>query len=112
MPKFGCCSQAFVFPQSRVQDLVHLYEEKKLGYVDMLTEEFANANNEIRWAVTPSVMQHVGTKSSKEEPEPEQQPQTKTGPSVADLWNFEFELNDPGALAQEHVEFLGSEDLG
>lgn len=31
MPKFGCCSQSLVFPQSRIPDLIHLYETKRIG---------------------------------------------------------------------------------
>ncbi|BCS21747.1 uncharacterized protein APUU_22179A [Aspergillus puulaauensis] len=101
MPKFGCCSQAFVFPQSRVPDLISMYEEKKVGYVDMLTEDFANDRDEIRWAITPSVMQHVGRKSSKDalnEPEAKK--------LLASLWNFAFETNDPAALRREHEAYL------
>ena len=69
----------------------------------MLTEEFANQHDEIRWAITPSVLQHVGSKSSKEgfEHEPPKQ-------SVADLWNFAFELNDADALRREHDVYLDS----
>ncbi|KAL5339527.1 hypothetical protein BJX70DRAFT_363902 [Aspergillus crustosus] len=97
MAKFGCCSQGFVFPQSRVSDLVALYEKERVGYVDMLTERYANEHDETRWAVTPSVMQHVGRLSSKEALN-----QGGQKSSVAELWNFGFELNEAGALRQEH----------
>ncbi|KAK1140559.1 hypothetical protein N8T08_010196 [Aspergillus melleus] len=103
MSRFGCCSQGFVFPQSRVPDLIHLYEEKKAGYVDMLTEDFANANDEIRYAITPSVLQHVGRKSSKEA----DWNSTKPKQGITDLWNFAYELNDPATLSQEHDAFRG-----
>ncbi|KAI9043864.1 uncharacterized protein KD926_002755 [Aspergillus affinis] len=101
MPRFGCCSQGFVFPQSRVPDLIQLYEEKKAGYVDMLTEDFANANDEIRYAITPSVLQHVGRRSSKEA----DWNSTKPKQGITDLWNFAYELNDPTSLSQEHDAF-------
>ncbi|KAL4869008.1 hypothetical protein BDV12DRAFT_168742 [Aspergillus spectabilis] len=105
MSKFGCCSQGFVFPQSRTSDLVSLYEEKRVGYVDMLTEAFANENDEIRWAITPSVLQHVGRLSSKEALN---QPNINQKQSVAALWNFEFEMNDAEALRREHDQHLAS----
>lgn len=101
MSRFGCCSQGFVFPQSRVPDLIHLYEERKAGYVDMLTEDFANANDEIRYAITPSVLQHVGRKSSKEA----DWNNTKPTQGITDLWNFAYEMNDPVYLNREHDAF-------
>lgn len=112
MPKFGCCSQALVFPRSRIPDLVELYESRHIGYVDMITEEFANANNEIRWAVTPSVVQHVGRKSSKGAADGDStvaafKPKSKGElTEVEKLWNFGFELNDAGALRAEHEHAL------
>lgn len=113
MPKFGCCSQAFVFPRSRIPDLVRLYESRHVGYVDMITEEFANANDEIRWAVTPSVVQHVGRKSSKgaagdgDAVAASFKPKSKGELSeVEKLWNFGFELNDVKALRAEHERAL------
>jgi hypothetical protein len=92
MPRYACCSQAFVFPRTRVPDIVSWYTEKGLGEADSLTEEFANKYDEIRWAVTPSIVQHVGRTSSK----------TNRKGSVARLWNFEFEMNDPNVLREEH----------
>lgn len=102
MPRFGCCSQSLVFPHSRAADLIQWYESKKVGFVDMLTEELADHNaDELRWALTPSVMQHVGTKSSKGD---DFGKQAKYHRSVAEkLWNFEFETNDPKRLREEHV---------
>lgn len=115
MPKFGCCSQAFVFPRTRVPDLVELYTSKHIGYVDMLTEEYANANNEIRWAVTPSVVQHIGRQSSKSagfDASLPVKPKSKHDlSSVERLWNFGFELNDANALRMEHDAFIEQEGL-
>lgn len=73
----------------------------------MLTEEFANANDEIRWAVTPSVVQHVGRKSSKGAADGDAaaafRPKSKGElTEVEKLWNFGFELNDAAALRMEH----------
>lgn len=108
MPKYGCCSQGFVFPQSRVPDLVAWYESKRLGYVDMLTEEFADRDpqEEIRWALTPSVLQHVGRKSSKTN----DFNHSKYNLSVVErLWNFGFEGNEPAVLRGEHEDHVFSD---
>ncbi|GAB1193896.1 hypothetical protein APSETT444_003132 [Aspergillus pseudonomiae] len=101
MPKFGCCSQGLVFPQGRITDLVSWYESKGIGYVDMLTEDYANQNGEIRWALTPSVLQHVGSKSSKTN-NPIPQKGLRTIPET--LWNFGFEKNDVNILRKEHEQ--------
>lgn len=105
MPRFGCCSQALVFPQSRIPDLVDLYSSRRIGYVDMITEEYANEHNEIRWAVTPSVVQHIGRRSSKglDNALVRVKPKSKSDLTDAEkLWNFGFERNDPEALRAEH----------
>ena len=65
MPRFGCCSQAFVFPRQKALDLISYFAQTKTGYVDVLTERYADTRGELRYAVTPSVFQHVGTTSSK-----------------------------------------------
>ncbi|KAJ5181704.1 hypothetical protein N7449_011851 [Penicillium cf. viridicatum] len=92
MPKFGCCSQAFVFPRSRIAELVELYTSKHIGY--------------IRWAVTPSIVRHVGRKSSKggdDDILPPRKVKSKSQLTVAErLWNFGFEMNDAEALRAEH----------
>ena len=101
MPQFGCCSQSLVFPQSRVADLTHWYESKKVGFVDVLTEEMANEYQEIRWALNPSVVQHIGRKSSKGDDFGEA---SKYHMNVAEkLWNFAFEGNDAESLREEHM---------
>ncbi|KAJ5811974.1 hypothetical protein N7474_008275 [Penicillium riverlandense] len=91
MPHYASCSQAFAFPRTRVSDIVGWYSEKGIREANNLLEEFAD-NKEIRWAVTPSIVQHVGRNNSK----------TNKKGSVARLWNFEFEMNDPDVLREEH----------
>lgn len=102
MNDFGCCSQALAFPRERVADIVRWYESKRIGFADMLLEEYANENKEIRWALTPSVFQHVGIKSSKLDPNGGDEDATKV------IWNFPFELNNPIALQIEHEAALRS----
>lgn len=100
MPRFGCCSQGFIFPQSRVTDLVQWYESKHVGYIDVLTEEYADVNHEIRWAVTPTLLQHVGSKSSKVD---DFTTKPKYHRSVSErIWNFAFETNNVDVLRSEH----------
>lgn len=101
MPKFGCCSQSLVFPHSRAADLIDWYESKRVGFVDVLTEELADRDGELRWALTPSIMQHIGRKSSKGD---DFGKASKYHMSVAEkLWNFAFEGNDPQRLREEHL---------
>jgi hypothetical protein len=101
MSRFGCCSQGLIFPYESVPGLISWFESKKVGFADMLTEEYGDENNEIRWALTPSVLQHVGKKSSKVDDYGEK---SKHHRSVAEnIWNFAFETNDHHALRREHI---------
>jgi hypothetical protein len=100
MNMYGCCSQGFVFPRQKAKDLIAWYEQAHVGFVDMLTEEYADKHGELRLAMTPSVIQHVGRKSSKGNEFGEN---SKHQLSVAEkLWNFDFELFDEDALRKEH----------
>jgi hypothetical protein len=102
MNNFGCCSQGLVFSHHKAQKLVEWYENKKVGFVDMLTEEYADKTGDTRWALTPSVLQHIGRKSSKGD---DRGKDAKHGRTVAEkLWNFAFELNDAESLRKEHEQ--------
>lgn len=65
MDDYGCCAQGLVFPRGKIESLLQWYKESHVGFVDVLTEQYASAHNEHRWALNPSVLQHVGAKSSK-----------------------------------------------
>lgn len=99
MPTYGCCSQALVFPRYRIPEMLDYYDSKVLqgGYVDVLTELYGRRANLDRWALTPSVFQHVGGKSSKGE---------STGlwgrKNTENIWNFSFERFDENELVDEH----------
>ncbi|KAJ4309390.1 hypothetical protein N0V94_008955 [Neodidymelliopsis sp. IMI 364377] len=102
MPEFGCCSQGFVFPHLKALALIDYFKDRQLGFMDVLTEEYANERGELRYAMTPSVMQHVGRKSSKID---DYGPQSKWGRSVAEkIWSFTFERFDWSNLRKEHEE--------
>jgi hypothetical protein len=100
MNRYGCCSQGFLFPRHKAQDLIAWYKQAHVGFVDMLTEQYADKHEELRLAITPSVIQHIGRKSSKGD---DFGKNSKHHLSVAEkLWNFGFELFDKDALRAEH----------
>jgi len=102
MPKFGCCSQGFVYPRQKAMSLVHYLEEQRYGFVDSLAEEYADQYDELRWAITPPVIQHIGRKSSKVD---DYGPNAKHGLSVAEtIWSFAYETLRPEKLRREHEE--------
>lgn len=100
MSKYGCCSQGLVFPREKAIALTQWFEMKKIGFVDVLTEEYADQHGELRWALTPSVIQHIGRKSSKPD---DFGTASKYQMSVAEkIWNFAFEQNSAADLRREH----------
>ena len=85
MPRYGCCAQGVVFPNRHLpgmQDLLRNPPYKFPG--DMITEGYAKNKRLAKWALDPSVMQHVGLVESSE------------GPRRAEVWNFSFERLSPG----------------
>lgn len=88
MNRFGCCSQGFIFPRSMVPRLV---ERTKRAmdedyYIDMLLERWADAEHLQRYVVVPSLLQHVGGRSSKGWGYDE---------NAGTTWNFGFEDHPP-----------------
>lgn len=91
MDEFGCCSQALLFPSRAIPDLVRFYQGEGIGFVDVLTESYADDLGLHRWALIPSVFQHIGGKSSKGD----DYENSRWNRSVAaNIWNFDFELFD------------------
>jgi hypothetical protein len=98
MPRFGCCSQALVFPRSKALELVSYFKDRRTGFMDVLTEDFAEQRDELRFAITPSVVQHVGRESSK---------RTNQGPIIKKgIWSFRFERYEWEELKREHEAHL------
>ncbi|KAL8768202.1 MAG: hypothetical protein Q9209_005511 [Squamulea sp. 1 TL-2023] len=88
MPNFGCCAQGMVFSSPAATRVAAKLKEKELGFVDMILEEWANEEKLTRFAVIPSLLQHVGGHSSKGDDFTSAQPM-----SVAErIFNFGFEL--------------------
>ena len=83
-------------PRSRIRELIEYYTNEKVGFADMLTEELADCNHELRWAVTPSVVQYIGVKSSKGGDFGDVDKYNKT--MAEKIWNFAFEDNDDDSL--------------
>lgn len=88
MSEFGCCSQGFIFPQEIVPLVIErtkkaMYEDL---YVDMLLERFADAQGLARFSQFPSLLQHIGLKSSKGH---------GYDGSAGEIFNFEFETFRP-----------------
>ncbi|KAF2972960.1 hypothetical protein GQX73_g628 [Xylaria multiplex] len=104
MQKYGCCAQGLVFPQQQViETLLPLYRDTTDVYaaVDTFLEDYANAKNELRWAVTPVLIQHVGGKSSHDTGDQLQGGFAKDMP-----FDYDFERNDPVQLSLEHHAWI------
>lgn len=94
MDQHGCCGQGMAIQKAMVQDLLDWYEGKEVGFIDSLTEDFATQTGNLRWALFPSVLQHMGTKSSKDT--------SDRRVRYNRIWNHAFEMNDPFVLKDEH----------
>ncbi|CAD0086133.1 unnamed protein product [Aureobasidium vineae] len=100
MNNFGCCAQGLVFPRHKALDLIEWFTTSRVGFADMLIEQYANEHGEQRWALTPSIIQHIGSKSSK--PDDFGHGAKFSKPVSATIWNFAFEIFVPEVLRNEH----------
>jgi hypothetical protein len=104
MPNYGCCAQGLIFSRELAERLVPYYEMKKLGFADDLTEQYADATGLRKYAIVPSVLQHVGRKTSKGDDEAEGKM------SVAEtIRSFAFEKYDSVELERLHLNQLALE---
>ncbi|PVH96211.1 hypothetical protein DM02DRAFT_535774, partial [Periconia macrospinosa] len=108
MPKYACCGQALVFPRTVVQNhILPLFHDNQWGStpVDSLIEEYADSMTgkslekaqrigDMRWAITPVLLQHVGSQSSHGVGR--DSGHGNMTPSA--LWNFGFER-----LEKQHI---------
>jgi hypothetical protein len=89
LPKFGCCSQGLLFNRDMVPRTIGYLQARKEGQIDSMIEDLADEESFVRWAVSPSLLQHVGRKSSRGD---DYGPQAKYQRSVAEkIWSFGFE---------------------
>lgn len=82
MNKYGCCSQGLVFPRSIIPEFLERTDLTTDWLVDMMVEKIADHEGWTRWAVIPSLLQHIGATSSKG---------YGFDDSAKTLWNFRFE---------------------
>ncbi|KAL0941135.1 uncharacterized protein CTRU02_203898 [Colletotrichum truncatum] len=93
MDKWGCCTQALVFPRNQIDGLLDMLSTKA-GQTDSLIEDYADAASLQRYALAPQVVQHVGLVSSR----------TNTELNTKSTWAFWFEAQNPAALKAEHKQ--------
>ncbi|KAL8868922.1 MAG: hypothetical protein Q9174_004662 [Haloplaca sp. 1 TL-2023] len=88
MDRFGCCSQGFIFPRAIVPQLIERTKKamNEDYYIDMLLERWADAEALKRYVLIPSLLQHVGDKSSKG---------WGYDANAVTTWNFGFEDHPP-----------------
>ena len=90
MPNFGCCGQGLVFSREMAPRVVDRLSERRVGFVDSLIEEYAKELDLKKLVVIPSLLQHIGAKTSKEVDLGEM---AKSRRTVAErIWNFGFEM--------------------
>lgn len=90
MSNFGCCSQGFIFARETIPFVRDMIEHHSMDYIDMLMEAVAAGEGMKKYAIFPSLLQHIGGKSSK-------------GDVIADararmIWNFGFEMYNAASL--------------
>ncbi|UZP43442.1 hypothetical protein NXS19_011258 [Fusarium pseudograminearum] len=81
MPNYGCCAQGLVIPQQHLltlENALHAAADDIAG--DSLIEKFADDQALKKYAIVPSLLQHVGIKGSSD----------AQGSKKA-TWNFNFE---------------------
>lgn len=57
---FGCCSQALVFPRSKIPLIIEYLQEKRSGQFDLMLDELAAEVGLTRYALYPVQAQHIG----------------------------------------------------
>ncbi|RGP61670.1 alpha-1,3-mannosyl-glyco 4-beta-n-acetylglucosaminyltransferase c [Fusarium longipes] len=81
MPNYGCCAQGLVIPHQHLpalEETLHTASSDIAG--DSVIEKFADDHALKKYAIVPSVLQHIGIKGSSDE----------KGTKKA-TWNFSFE---------------------
>lgn len=101
MDRFGCCTQALVFPRSAAIDLLQeLRGRQQGGQTDTLIEEYADKTGYERFALAPQVVQHVGLISSRNNLEI----------NTKSTWAFWFEAQNAHKLHDEHMRLAAGMD--
>lgn len=92
MNEGGCCAQGLVYSRDRAIDLIHFLKTGPRDlFADSMIEAWANQNRLDRWAITPPVLQHVGTRTTKMRADEDLSESEKVATGSARLRNFQFE---------------------
>ncbi|KAK4178453.1 putative glycosyltransferase [Triangularia setosa] len=84
MMNYGCCAQGLLFPKRQLPGVFKLMRYPPYRFPgDMILEGYAGDHGLKKWALDPSVFQHVGFTESS------------AGPRRAEVWNFSFERMHP-----------------
>ncbi|KAK4200479.1 hypothetical protein QBC40DRAFT_348643 [Triangularia verruculosa] len=84
MMNYGCCAQGLLFPKRQLPGVFKLMRYPPYRFPgDMILEGYAGDHGLRKWALDPSVFQHVGFTESS------------AGPRRAEVWNFSFERMQP-----------------
>ncbi|KAK5630680.1 hypothetical protein RRF57_006395 [Xylaria bambusicola] len=98
--QYGCCLQGDAIPQMQMTDVCFDTQDSHAA-TDTFLEDYANEHDELRWAVTLSLIQHVGGKNSHGVGD------QLHGRITCDTpFNYDFERNDPAQLSQEHMAYI------
>ncbi|EON95703.1 putative integral membrane protein [Phaeoacremonium minimum UCRPA7] len=80
MERYGCCAQGLVIPERHLEGFQNLLRNPPYDFAgDQKLEGYAESRGLRKWALEPSVFQHVGLK------------QSSAGDVRAEVWNFSFE---------------------
>jgi hypothetical protein len=107
MNNYGCCAQGLVFPEEIMPALVARLESVPPGPADVAIEAWADAENLDRWALTPSVIQHIGKHTMKQLTELDKPNEMYSIGAARGLWSYAFELHDSEVLRVEHLRVTG-----
>ncbi|PTB62325.1 glycosyltransferase [Trichoderma citrinoviride] len=81
MPRYGCCSQGLVIPNRHLTLLKDRFLDSPFDLpADSTIEKTADDLDLGKWAVVPSVLQHIGARGS-----------SAKGGAIKSTWNFSFE---------------------
>ena len=103
MPNYGCCAQGLVFPRQIVPEVIERLGSANGGFVDQTLEQWAAEGDGLaRWAVVPSLLQHIGAHSSKGD---DFGVKAEWGRSVAQkIWSFGFESYGQGRSQAQNID--------
>lgn len=80
MTSYGCCAQGLVFPKRHLEGIQALLRNPPYTLAgDQILEAYAHDHSLAKWALEPSVFQHVGLA------------QSSAGDQKTEVWNFSFE---------------------